>query len=272
MQAQPDVAPAHRHLRKGDPAVHSTTSQQTVAVLGASRGLGRGVARAFANGGATVIALARTGSDLLDLERSQPTPGVIVPLVGDATDPDLAEEVIGGHYLDVLVLVAGATPTPAPFDELGWSDFAVNWEVDVKITHHWLGAALRKPLHPGARVIVISSGAALGGSPLSGGYAGAKATQRFLANYAQDESRRRGLAISFTAVLPQLTPQTELGAVASKAYAEREGISHAEYVGRIGESLTPEAFGSAVRTLAHLEPGDAEGSFLLTAAGLKRLP
>jgi 3-oxoacyl-[acyl-carrier protein] reductase len=38
-------------------------------------------------------------------------------------------------------------------------------------------------LRPGSRVVVFSSGAALGGSPLSGGYAGAKATQRFIAAY-----------------------------------------------------------------------------------------
>ena len=33
---------------------------------------------------------------------------------------------------------------------------------------------------------MVSSGAALAGSPLSGGYAGAKATLRFMTGYAQD--------------------------------------------------------------------------------------
>ena len=40
-------------------------------------------------------------------------------------------------------------------------------------------------------VIAVSSGAALRGSPLSGGYAGAKATIRFIASYAADESGAR---------------------------------------------------------------------------------
>lgn len=40
---------------------------------------------------------------------------------------------------------------------------------------------------------MISSGAALAGSPLSGGYAGAKATQRFITAYAQGEANRAGL-------------------------------------------------------------------------------
>jgi NAD(P)-dependent dehydrogenase (short-subunit alcohol dehydrogenase family) len=246
--------------------------RQTVAIVGAGRGLGRGAAQAFASHGATVIALARTQSDLLDLQRSQENPAVIVPIVGDATDPASALEVIESHQPDVLVLVAGATPATAPIDDMSWDDFAVNWEVDVRLTHHWLGAALRTPLRPGSRVIVVSSGAALAGSPLSGGYAGAKATQRFLASYAQDESRRRGLGITFAAVLPRITPHGHVGAVGSKAYAARDGISETAYAAQFGEALTPEAFGSAVRTLAHMSPDDAPGSFLLTSAGLNRLP
>ena len=33
-----------------------------------------------------------------------------------------------------------------------------------------------------------------------------KATQRFITGYAQDEAKRAGLGITFTAVLPQMTP------------------------------------------------------------------
>jgi hypothetical protein len=84
-------------------------------------------------------------------------------------------------------------------------------------------------------VIVISSGAALAGSPLSGGYAGAKATQRFITGYAQDEAQRAGLGITFTAVLPRLTPLTDLGRPAVQAYAGRSGKSESEYLEQLGE-------------------------------------
>jgi hypothetical protein len=57
-------------------------------------------------------------------------------------------------------------------------------------------------------VVLVNSGAALAGSPLSGGYAGAKATQRFLTAYAQQEATRAGLAITFTAVLARIAPMT----------------------------------------------------------------
>jgi hypothetical protein len=100
-----------------------------------------------------------------------------------------------------------------------WETFSVNWHTDVKMTFHWPQEALLRPLPPGSRMVVVSSGAALAGSPLSGGYAGAKATQRFITGYAQDEADRAGLGITFTAVLPRLTPLTDLGRPAVAAYA-----------------------------------------------------
>jgi hypothetical protein len=47
--------------------------------------------------------------------------------------------------------------------------------------------------------------AAVHGSPLSGGYAGAKAAIRFLTRYAATESEREGLGIRFTSVLELAT-------------------------------------------------------------------
>ena len=70
---------------------------------------------------------------------------------------------------------------------------------------------------------MISSGAALQGSPISGGYAGAKATQRFITAYAQEEANRAGLDMTFTAELPRITPLTDLGRPAVAAYAARSG-------------------------------------------------
>src|SRR6266480_4267244 len=59
---------------------------------------------------------------------------------------------------------------------------------------------------------------------LNAGYAGSKATIRFITSYAAAESERAGLGIRFISVLPQLTPATELGAAAVAAYAAREGM------------------------------------------------
>jgi NAD(P)-dependent dehydrogenase (short-subunit alcohol dehydrogenase family) len=82
---------------------------------------------------------------------------------------------------DVLVVTAGAFPPAAPLHEQSWREFSVNWETDVKIAFHFCKAALSRPLPPGSSIVLISSGAALAGSPISGGYAGAKRTQIFIA-------------------------------------------------------------------------------------------
>ena len=70
----------------------------------------------------------------------------------------------------------------------------------------------------------MSSGPAINGSPASGGYAGTKATQRYFAAYAQDESRRGGLDIAVTAVMPRMTPFGEVGRRGEfRAYAAHGG-------------------------------------------------
>jgi len=54
---------------------------------------------------------------------------------------------------------------------------------------------------------MLSMGAALFGSPLSGGYAGTKATIRFLTAYAAEESQRAGLGIRFVSVNTRPRPR-----------------------------------------------------------------
>jgi NAD(P)-dependent dehydrogenase (short-subunit alcohol dehydrogenase family) len=63
------------------------------------------------------------------------------------------------------VLGAGTFPPAAPLHKQGWQEFAVNWETDVKIAFHFCKAVLSRLLPWGASVILISSGAALAGSP-----------------------------------------------------------------------------------------------------------
>jgi len=140
------------------------------------------------------------------------------------------------------------------------------------MTFQWVREALLTPLEPGSRIIVMSSGAALQGSPLSGGYAGAKTTQRFIAAYAQDEATRAGLGITFTSILPRITPLTDLGRPAVQAYAARAGLTEDEYMEQMGPPVTPEAAGHAVLELLGGDPAALAGAYLLTGDGLKELP
>ena len=238
-------------------------SDTTTIVVGASRGLGRGIATALADAGAPVIAVSRTTVE------TGSGPQAITWEVADAGGPTVAGSLLDRHQPRAVVLVAGATPLMRPLQQQTWESLSVNWHTDVRITFQWIREALLTPMPPGSRVVVISSGAALQGSPLSGGYAGAKATQRFLTAYAQDESRRAGLGITFTSVLPRLTPLTELGRPAVRAYAARNGQSEQEYLESFGEPLTPEIAGAALVELVRAEPDALAPGYLLTGDGLK---
>jgi NAD(P)-dependent dehydrogenase (short-subunit alcohol dehydrogenase family) len=242
---------------------------KTAIVTGASRGLGRGVAEAFLDAGARVIALARNTSSLADLSDHNP---LFQSETADATDPMVAGRLLERYQPDIVALIAGAAPLSRPLQHQTWETFSVNWHTDVRMTFNWLREALLLPLHPGSRIIVMSSGAALRGSPLSGGYAGAKATQRFIADYADQESRRNGLGITVRAVLPQLTPLTDLGRPAVAAYAARSGISEAEYIAQLGEPLRPQVAGAAFVQLAADTLESESLSYQLTADGLRPLP
>ena len=78
---------------KGDTTMTPRTdlANSTTMVVGASRGLGRGIAAAFAEAGAPVIAVARSETALNDLARAA---SGIRPEVADAGDPSIAGSLI----------------------------------------------------------------------------------------------------------------------------------------------------------------------------------
>lgn len=245
-----------------------TSSDQTgstALVTGASRGFGRAIASALHAEGAKVVAVARNAEALASLHDE--LGGTLTTVVADVADPVVAGTLMEEHRPDTLVLNAGAAPLLRPLHQHTWETFSCNWDVDVRQAFYWIREALLLPLHPGSTVIAMSSGAAVAGSPLSGGYAGAKATIRFITGYAADESERAGLGIRFVSVLPRLTPATALGSGAVAAYARRDGLDIGEYLARFGPGLTPEEVGKAtveVVTSAEYTPG----AYLLTPAGL----
>ncbi len=221
-------------------------------VTGGSRGLGRGIVAALLGAGARVHTVARTSETLAAL-REQLGDGVAVT-AADAADPVVAGQLLDAVRPDVLVLNAGASPLSRPLHRHTWDSFSRPWEVDVKIAFHWLREALLQPLAPGSAVVVVSSGAALRGSPLSGGYAGAKATLRFLAQYAAEEAGRLDLGLQVTALLPQLTPATDLGRAAVAAYARRTGLTEEAYVAQLDDPLTPAQAGAISILTGFIDP------------------
>ena len=160
----------------------------------------------------------------------------------------------------------------APLQHQTWETFSINWHADVKIAFTWWREALLRPLPLDSRMVVLSSGAAVNGSPHSGGYAGAKATQRFVAGYARDEARRAGLDIHVTAVLSQMTPHGAVGRRGVRAYARVGGQTEEQFLEQMGDLLTPEIAGASVVELLGADPVDIAPGYLLTASGLRQWP
>jgi NAD(P)-dependent dehydrogenase (short-subunit alcohol dehydrogenase family) len=222
-----------------------TLEKQNILIIGGSRGLGLGVVEAFAARHANVTVVARDEARLADLKARL---GISV-IAGDATDPALADSVLRQVRSSVLLLNAGATPAMAPLHKQTWESFSRNWDTDVKATFHWVQAALNAPLAPGSRVLVSSSGAAIEGSPLSGGYAGAKRMIWLMAAYANGVSNDLNLGIRFQALLVrQIVGATELGHAAAEAYARRKGVSIDAFLAGFGKPLAPRDYGEFVAT------------------------
>lgn len=243
-------------------------SGATAIVTGASSGFGRATAAALTHAGARVIGVARDRARLDDTRNQLGRAFVVED--GDAAEASTASRLIEQYRPQIVVLCAGAAPPMRPLQAHTWESFSTNWNVDVRQAFEWTQVALTTPLEAGSRVIAFSSGAAVKGSPLSGGYAGAKATIRLMASYAADESERAGLGIGFISLLPQLTPATPLGADAVAAYAERQGVSVDAYLESFGPTLAADQVGERVVELAAATI--MRGAYLLTAQEMTRLP
>ncbi|MGJ4909381.1 SDR family oxidoreductase [Bradyrhizobium oligotrophicum] len=216
---------------------------KTIVVTGGSRGLGLGVVEALVDRGAKVTVVAR-GTGALNAVAARLG---VATIAADVTDEAAAHRIVGDIRPDILVLNAGTTPHMDRLDRLRWEDFSIAWDTDVKAGLYWIQAALKLPLKPGSRVLVGSSGAAVGGSQMSGGYGGAKRMLWFMAKYANGVSQDDRLGIRFQAIVPRMMILgTGVGDTAAGAYAGAMGITPEAFVARFGAPMPPRAFGDRV--------------------------
>ena len=129
-------------------------------VTGAGRGLGRAIAEAFVAEGARVLALARTGSDLVALEKA--FPGRVIGRALDVTDRaalDALPELVAGTLgrLDVLVNNAGVWMEREflAYSRADWdTTLATNLTAVFDVTQALLPALLRSG---SARIVNVAS-------------------------------------------------------------------------------------------------------------------
>jgi NAD(P)-dependent dehydrogenase (short-subunit alcohol dehydrogenase family) len=167
--------------------------QHTALITGASRGLGLALARALAEKGWTLIIDAR-GEDALESARTELSEHTrVLAIPGDVSDPGhraaLAEAAreVGG--LDALVnnaSILGPSPQPALLDY----PLAVLEEVyrTNTISPLALVQAVKAELKPDARIVNVTSDAAVEPYEGWGGYGSSKAALEQLSNILAAES------------------------------------------------------------------------------------
>ena len=172
-------------------------SGKTVLVTGASRGIGREAALAFARAGAHVLALARTAGGLEELDDEIRAAGGAASLIPmDLVEGDGIEKLAGAlmqrfDKLDILVANAAMLGELAPLTDIDPKVWQAT--LDLNLTVNWrliraLDPMLRKA--DDARAIFLTSG--VGGEAARaywGVYAVSKAALEMLAEtYAQENA------------------------------------------------------------------------------------
>jgi NAD(P)-dependent dehydrogenase (short-subunit alcohol dehydrogenase family) len=227
-----------------------------VVVTGGSRGLGLGLVEALVAHGAKVTVVARDGDALAAVHARLD----VAVISADVTEETEAYRILSEVSPEVLVLNAGAKPPMGRLDQLNWADFSATWETDVKAGLYWMQAALKTPLKSGSRVLVASSGAAKDGSPLSGGYAGAKRMLWLMAKYANGVSVQNKLGIRFQTIVPlQMIGDTGVGDAGADAYARMMGVERDEFLARFGAPMPPREFGEKVVSVLE-DPAYVDGA------------
>jgi 3-oxoacyl-[acyl-carrier protein] reductase len=182
-------------------------SGRAVLITGASRGIGRAIAREFAVAGDRVAVHHRDSAELAeDLLARLPGSGHVV-VQADIADPnavrvmvDRAADLLGG--LDVLVNNAGVF-TAQPITDVSYEQWQEQWHRTLGV--NLIGAAnvtwcaVRHMLGKGGRIINVSSRGAFRGEPKSPAYGASKAGLNALAQSLARALAPHGIAVSAVA-------------------------------------------------------------------------
>ena len=158
----------------------ATPEDGALWVTGASEGIGRAVARAFAREGFTVYASARSEDKLDALAQENHAPGKIIALPLDVTNRDANKEAVERIVnetgnLAACILNAG-TFQPVRGKNLRYEDFDKTFEVNINGVINGLVPAVEAMKEAGqGQVAIVSSVAGYGGLPKNASYGISKA-------------------------------------------------------------------------------------------------
>jgi NAD(P)-dependent dehydrogenase (short-subunit alcohol dehydrogenase family) len=172
-------------------------------VTGVARGIGKGIAEALLERGASVLLVDIAGDHLAATTEELSAAGYPADqLVADLRGPDAPERIVAaanGRFgaIHGLVNNAMATREPKPFTDITDSDFTLDYEVGARATFR-----LMQTVYPvfaaagGGAIVNIGSGSGTGGEPGWGAYAGAKEAIRGMSKVAALEWGRHGIRVN----------------------------------------------------------------------------
>jgi len=172
----------------------------SIWIIGASSGIGRACALAFARTGVRVVASSRSAEALQRLAAEGPA-GMIVPLALDATDGDACTAVhtaatrLLGHAPEAL-LYAAAIPSGERNDAVTAAALRAVFDVNVMGAIHALAVALPAMQAAGrGHVALISSVAGFRGLPQALAYGASKAALTHVAEALRFDCAPRGIRV-----------------------------------------------------------------------------
>ena len=176
---------------------------RVAVVTGAGRGIGRGIATAYARAGAAVVLAARTVDELDDAAAEIESEGgraLVVPT--DVTHPAQIEALFarvadefGGT--DLLVANAGGTFGGGPVETSDLDEWRATFTLNVDGVFLCTRAAVPQlRARGGGKIIVMGSGAGRRAGPGWGSYASAKAAAAMLVRVLAQELRADHIAVN----------------------------------------------------------------------------
>ena len=239
---------------------------QVVVVTGASRGIGKAIAEAFANQGANVACIATSQSNAESTSKEINARGGISRGFGcDISQKDQVDKVFGQISEElgspsVLVNNAGVTRDNLliRMQDSEWDDVL---NVNLKGTYHCIQAVCRQMMKARyGRIISVSSIVGIQGAAGQANYAASKAGVCGLSKSVAKELGGRG--ITCNVIAPGFI-ETDMTAHLSDAM--REEVLKSAPISRLGQS---EDIAHAVLFLASKEAGYITGQTLVVDGGL----
>ncbi|QFU81323.1 SDR family NAD(P)-dependent oxidoreductase [Natronorubrum aibiense] len=205
---------------------------ETAIVTGSSSGIGRAIARRFAEDGVDVVVCSREQENVDPVAEEineGDSPGRALAVECDVTDREAVEALVeatveefGG--LDVLVNNAGAS-FMAAFDDVSPNGWQTIVDINLHGTYHCTHAAAAHLKDGGGTVINFASVAGQRGSPLMSPYGAAKAAVINLTTTLSNEWAHDGVRVNCIAPGFVATPGVESQMGVSAENIDREAVA-----------------------------------------------